>query len=101
MYVPDLAGPKLWLWSGESPGLVDNKKKKKKGRLSLRRTQASFASERFSACLRKNKEHITRDAEVCAAITQKQRRVTFPEIDPRLFIVKKKKRKVSCGIFVK
>lgn len=81
--MPDLAGPKLWLWSGESPGLVDNKKKKKKGRLSLRRTPASFASERFSACLKK----------VCAAITQKQRRVTFPEIDPRLFIVKKKKEK--------
>lgn len=73
----------------------------KKGRLSLHRTQASFASECFSACLKKNKEQITRDAEVFAAITQEQRRVTFPEIDPETIYCKKKKKKVSCGIFVK
>lgn len=28
MYVPDLAGPKLSLWSGQSSGLVKKKKKK-------------------------------------------------------------------------
>lgn len=66
-------------------------KKKKKARLSLHRTQASFASGCFSACLKKNKEPITRDSEVCAAITQEQRRVTFPEIDPETIYCKKKK----------